>query len=236
MDHRWDRSLEEERATREERERFDARRIEEDRDVERRDRARAVERGRYASPWEIGAAHWNQRDLYTANSRVDDGGYGRGPRIHPEIGSYAYTREPPRRDARREDLHEVYAREAWPWRNYGFHDGEVPERPGVWERVKARVFGGRGPKNWRRADDRIHDDVCVELSRHGSVDASDIEVAVSNAEVTLTGTVPDRWTKRAAEEIAEQVSGVSDVHNRLTIRRDDHDDDVSFTMPIRVFS
>src|SRR4030095_1968319 len=38
-----------------------------------------------------------------------------------------------------------------------------------------------------------------------------------NAEVTLTGTVNTRDDKRLAEDIAESVSGVSNVENRLRV-------------------
>jgi hypothetical protein len=236
MDHRWDESLRHERGARAERERYGAPRVEDDPDVARRDRLRELERRRPTSPWDIGAAHYDQRDLYTRNARIDDEGYGRGPRFHPEIGSYAYTREAPRERRAEEDLEEHYAREAWPWRNYGFHDGEIPRRRSVWDRIR-RVLGphtGKRPKNWRRPDAPIHDDVCVALSEHGDIDATDIEVTVKDGEVTLEGTVRDRGSKRAAEDVAAQVRGVSDVHNRLTIRKRD-DDDTAFTMPLRVF-
>jgi len=36
--------------------------------------------------------------------------------------------------------------------------------------------------------------------------------------VTLTGTVNDRYAKRIAEEISENVSGVKDVHNQLRVQ------------------
>jgi hypothetical protein len=52
----------------------------------------------------------------------------------------------------------------------------------------------------------------------GYLDATEIEVAVSNAEVTLTGTVQSRSDKRRAEDIAESVSGVSNVENRLRVK------------------
>jgi hypothetical protein len=42
-------------------------------------------------------------------------------------------------------------------------------------------------------------------------------VRVSNAEVTLTGTVRDRQDKRLAEDLAEPVSGVREVHNQLRV-------------------
>jgi BON domain-containing protein len=40
---------------------------------------------------------------------------------------------------------------------------------------------------------------------------------VRNGEVTLEGTVNERHMKRRAEDCAEDVSGVSQVHNRLRI-------------------
>lgn len=77
---------------------------------------------------------------------------------------------------------------------------------------------GKGPKTYQRTDDRIRDDVNERLTRHGELDASDIDVAVENGEVTLTGAVETRRDKRLAEAIAESVFGVRDVHNRLKPR------------------
>ncbi|HSE98621.1 MAG TPA: BON domain-containing protein, partial [Blastocatellia bacterium] len=57
------------------------------------------------------------------------------------------------------------------------------------------------------------------LTDYPYLDASDIEVIVENAEVTLTGVVDSRQAKRMAEEIAEEVSGVSNVENRLRVRQ-----------------
>ena len=51
------------------------------------------------------------------------------------------------------------------------------------------------------------------------VDASDIEVAVSGREVTLSGTVRSREEKRRAEDIAEAVSGVTHVQNNLRVQQ-----------------
>ena len=62
------------------------------------------------SPWDIGASHWDQRDLYTQNARTDDGGYGLGPAVHPTDGSYAYGSHPGERDEHDEDPSHV----AWP--------------------------------------------------------------------------------------------------------------------------
>jgi len=91
------------------------------------------------------------------------------------------------------------------------------DHPSLWQRVKG-AFHGVGPKNWKRSDERIHDDVCEQLCDHPYVDASDIEVIVRDGEVTLTGTVDARLVKRAAEDAAHAVRGVVDVHNQLRVR------------------
>lgn len=79
-------------------------------------------------------------------------------------------------------------------------------------------FGGRGPRNYRRQDERITEDINERLTQNSHINAEEIEVAVSNGDVTLSGTVDDRWAKRLAEDIAEQISGVKDVTNHLRVR------------------
>jgi hypothetical protein len=112
--------------------------------------------------------------------------------------------------------------EVWRGRdeNYDFWGQERHphgEHPSLWQRVKG-VFSGKGPKNYVRSDERIREDVCEHLSYHPYVDASDIEVIVRDGEVTLTGTVEARMVKRAAEECADHVRGVKDIHNHLRVR------------------
>jgi osmotically-inducible protein OsmY len=76
---------------------------------------------------------------------------------------------------------------------------------------------GKGPKNYRRSDDRIREDIMDRLTDQWDVDASDIEVSVINSEVTLTGYVNERFQKRRAEEVAESVLGVMHVENRIRV-------------------
>lgn len=76
---------------------------------------------------------------------------------------------------------------------------------------------GKGPAGYRRSDERIRELVCESLTDDDQIDASHIEVSVSGGEVTLSGTVDDRGTKRAAEDCAYSVSGVRDVQNRLRV-------------------
>lgn len=253
MDHRWDQSKRQDRATRGESERYGTARIPEDPDVLRRDRLREMERIRRInqSPWSIGVSHWNQRDLYTRNASTDAEGYGRGPAMHPTEGSYAYPRE-----AHFEGHPDIvngatlHEREAWPWLNYtsakddpyfahlDHHEDEPgPRHDSFWEKLKGGVAEllhvGKAPKNATRPDARVHEDVCDALTYHGELDASDIDVQVKDGEVTLEGTVADRRSKHVAEEVCERVLGVTDVHNRLRIRKDDPTDaNVAFVLPL----
>jgi hypothetical protein len=83
---------------------------------------------------------------------------------------------------------------------------------------RQRSFAGRGPRNYKRSDERIREDVNERLTRHPELDAIDIDVRVSNCQVVLMGVVEDRRAKRLAEDIAEDVWGVDDVRNELKVR------------------
>ncbi|MFC5067539.1 BON domain-containing protein [Flaviflagellibacter deserti] len=76
---------------------------------------------------------------------------------------------------------------------------------------------GRGPKSYRRSDDRIREDINDRLTDDPFIDASEIDVKVSSAEVTLSGTVENRLQRRRAEDIAERISGVNHVQNNLRV-------------------
>jgi hypothetical protein len=91
--------------------------------------------------------------------------------------------------------------------------GDVPDERGP--------FYGVGPAGYQRPDESIYEEACERLAWESHLDASDITVTVENGEITLTGEVDDRQTKRFAEHILDDIRGIHDVHNRLTIRRDE---------------
>jgi len=76
-------------------------------------------------------------------------------------------------------------------------------------------FRGKGPKGYKRSDDRIYEDVCEALAHDQWVDASGIDVSVKDGVVSLSGPVDSRAMKRQAEDCVERVSGVKDVVNSL---------------------
>jgi hypothetical protein len=80
------------------------------------------------------------------------------------------------------------------------------------------AYRGRGPKGYKRSDERILEDVCERLTEDPFIDASNIEVRVKDGEVTLDGTVSSRGVKRRAEDLAETASGVAHVQNNLRVQ------------------
>lgn len=90
----------------------------------------------------------------------------------------------------------------------------VPSRPHA---EYATDYSGRGPKNYRRPDDRIRDDVAERLTVDPLIDAFEVEIDVRNGDVTLSGLVPTRDQRRRAEVIAERVNGVRHVTNTIRV-------------------
>ena len=131
------------------------------------------------------------------------GSYGGGRHAGGDRGPGGYGQ----RDRNERGMFERAADEVSSW--FGDRDAE---------RRREQDYRGRGPKGYKRSDARIQEDVNDRLADDAYVDASEIEVAVSAAEVTLTGSVDSRQARRRAEDIAEQVSGVSYVQNNLRVR------------------
>jgi BON domain len=101
------------------------------------------------------------------------------------------------------------------------------ERGGYWRQYEAArpQYAGRGPKGYKRADDRIREEICDCMTDDPALDASEIVVEVIDGEVTLSGSVMSRDQKRRAEDVAERTSGVRDVTNQLRVTRDDNGHD-----------
>jgi osmotically-inducible protein OsmY len=101
-----------------------------------------------------------------------------------------------------------------------FGDDDAERRRRM-DKLNVGAHRGKGPKGYHRSDERIKEDVCDRLSDNPMIDASDIEIKVNNSEVVLSGRVDNRDDKRRAEDIAESVSGVSNVQNQLRVGRED---------------
>jgi osmotically-inducible protein OsmY len=99
---------------------------------------------------------------------------------------------------------------------FGDEDAERRRRA---DEIRRGIYAGRGPRGYQRSDERIREDINDRLTDDWYIDASETEVVVNNCMVTLMGRVETRDEKRRAEDIAESVSGVTDVSNQLRVGR-----------------
>ncbi len=153
---------------------------------------------------------WTTDDLgYSDYGYADRGDYG-GRSFADRERAYArqYDFGHPYRDRPQRDFMDRAGDEVASW----FGDEQAARRR------EMDQFRGRGPKGYKRTDERILEDVNDHLTDAPSLDASDIEVSVSGGEVTLGGFVSSRQDKRHAEDIADDVMGVSHVQNNLRVR------------------
>ena len=132
----------------------------------------------------------------------------RGPRYERR------RREEPFRDRRGEPFPE--AERDWDESEYGIQHSSLYEE--MSRAFRTGRYAGAGPRGYERSDERILEDVNFRLTQHGWIDATGVEVEVNDREVTLNGVVNSRREKRLAEDVADSVPGIRDVHNRLRIR------------------
>jgi len=93
--------------------------------------------------------------------------------------------------------------------------------------LPAGRFRGLGPRGYVRSSARIYEDICDRLTDNPFVDATDIDVAVTEIEVTLRGTVDSVEAARQAEAIAQETVGVTRVRNELTLRAPRRSDELT---------
>lgn len=78
-------------------------------------------------------------------------------------------------------------------------------------------FRGRGPKGWKRTDEKIKEEVCLALQNSLEVDPSRLEVDVEEGCVTLKGEISSKGMQRVAEDLVGSVPGVIDVFSLLRV-------------------
>jgi osmotically-inducible protein OsmY len=171
---------------------------------ERESRYGNFHRGYDTGEYDDLSSGYSQRYNYPTGFRSGERYGERGRGYDYERGDYRYGQERGWWDRASDEV------ASW------FGDEEAERRRRMDE--QRQRYRGKGPKGYRRSDERIREDINDRLSE-GYLDASDIEVAVQNSEVTLTGTVNSRSDKRRAEDIAEYVTGVTNVENRLRVKQ-----------------
>ena len=91
-------------------------------------------------------------------------------------------------------------------------------RGGWMESSQSQSQRGRGPKGYTRSDERLKEDICERLTHHSGIDASEVEVEAKQGVVTLSGSVTQRQSKHQIEDLVENVTGVKDIENRISVR------------------
>ena len=81
-------------------------------------------------------------------------------------------------------------------------------------RVRARP-----PKNYKRSDERIREEICERLMDDARVDSGDVSIEVRSGVVTLEGTVPEHHMKYIIEDVAADCFGADDIENRIRVSR-----------------
>lgn len=119
------------------------------------------------------------------------------------------------------------------WRERYAMPGHRAGEPARVPDARGRDFRGRGPRGWRRSDERLLEVVHERLTDDPDIDASDIEVACSEGHVTLTGRVAERWMKHRAEDMVVACAGVRDVDNRIRVARSPAVTDTDAMPPMR---
>jgi hypothetical protein len=160
--------------------------------------------------WEDDARHREERDVAEREGFARNAGDPRWGTGGLRVEENAYFEERAHRP-----LREEATVRGWP-------RGEAPARtPAAYAESESAhgPYVGVGPRGYRRSDERIREDVCERFAQHGQLDPSDVEVAVHQGEVLLTGSVATRAQKRLAEDIADRVFGVAEVHNHLRVQR-----------------
>ena len=85
--------------------------------------------------------------------------------------------------------------------------------------IEAGTLDQDKPHGARRSDEQIKSEIETLLREHGPVDPRDIQVDVQGGVVNFSGEVSSPVEMRAAVGIAENVLGVLEVKNQMSIRK-----------------
>jgi len=167
----------------------------------------------YEQPRRIEEPHW-RRDMHEREHRARD------DRWRPDLDRDRWTEGQP---APHGMGHPRYVEEAGYGRTW-MDEGRIELAPRHTNSFVPRRFDPprrypRGPKGYRRSDERVKEDVCDRLYHSLDLDSSDVEVKVQSGEVILTGTVPERSMKYRIESTIEDISGVVDVTNQIRVKQ-----------------
>jgi osmotically-inducible protein OsmY len=92
-----------------------------------------------------------------------------------------------------------------------------PSRSGEGHSSMTGGHRGRGPRNYRRSDERIREMICERLTDDPYVDASEVSIEVRDGVITLSGDVPERRMKHRVEDIASEMGRDNEIRNEIRV-------------------
>jgi hypothetical protein len=163
---------------------------------------------KHPSPTERAGGYGPQGGGYgSQSSYASHGGYGSPQqRWHSEYGSEG----------------EFHSQGYGTHAGYGSHGGYGPQGEAHWPQsswAQQRPAQRRGPKGYKRSDERIREDICERLMLSAFIDSSEVTIEVKDGKVIMEGTVPERRMKHAIEDMAEATAGVNDVENNVRVEQ-----------------
>lgn len=164
-----------------------------------------------------------EEDDFLTRAYRDAGRYWRGETAAAPEEPTMHGAEPAQRGRRRRGAHASSPMTDWD-REQGIDEGRRSGRSGHARHghaVHAYGYRGMGPRDYQRSDARIAEEINERLYESDAIDARDIAVQVNQGIVLMTGTVPHRWMKHLAEDLAERCRGVSDVENQVRVQQQD---------------
>jgi hypothetical protein len=123
----------------------------------------------------------------------------------------------------RKNVHalEGAGRKGWDYdqnRAYSSVYGDTPGRPWREDEMYNRNHRGKGPRGYRRSDERIMEDIIDRLNADRALDLSEIEIEVRDGDIYLSGNGRDRITRHRIEDIVNNVPGVKNIENAIRSR------------------
>jgi osmotically-inducible protein OsmY len=166
------------------------------------------------------------------------GNYGQGRYGQGNYGQDSYGQDSSGQDSSGQDSygqgHGRYGRheQSWGSGSYGMGQGRYgqggygAEREGLGQGhgYGQGAYSGsqrvrRGPKGYKRSDERLKEDISERLMNSVHIDAAEVSVEVQNGKVTLEGSVPERRMKHQIEDLVDNCPGVQDIDNRVRVAR-----------------
>jgi BON domain len=99
----------------------------------------------------------------------------------------------------------------------------APAAPGGDDQPAHRMAGPSrhplAPREIRRSDAQLYEDICEALLQRDDVDSSDVTVVVREGGVALDGSVPQRGMRYLIEDLAAGHPAARDVDNRIKVRK-----------------